>query len=259
VFWKTPLGRVQIPLLIFYLLLFSLGVAAAWHYHRWIGLLPLGLGMLYNLWTALFLSSGERFIVPLDWSVHLYELFGLLLLGGFVLSFADRAHENISAWVRMPSESAPATIESPAPLRRAFLLSLFLVLALGAFLPLTESIFPQKYPPKSQAEIIQEIGVTAQAGEIALYGRAVYPRYYDAGDGEPGTAKLGYGEAEAARLVFYLIGPESKLVIFELEDQPQFFPHTADVYMIGTQFESYFSPRVVKVVKGLQTELYKTE
>jgi len=98
-----------------------------------------------------------------------------------------------------------------------------------------------------------------QEGEIALYGRAIYPRYYEAGDGEPGTAKLGYGTAEEARLVFFLVGPKNGLVIFELQDAPQFFPHTADVYMIGTQMRNYFSARVVKVISNSQTALYRNK
>jgi hypothetical protein len=255
-FWRTPLTISQIPLFAFYLFLFSIGLAASWHYHRWIGLLPLGLGVAYNLWTALFLSSGERFIVPVDWSIHLYELFGLLIAGGLFLSFAQGARENVANWLRKPVDSPVTADSSPKLSRRYFVLSLTLVLLLGAFLPVTEFIFPQKYPPRSQEEIVQQIGLPAEAGEIALYGRAVYPRYYAAGDGEPGTAKLGYGVQKNARLVFFLIGPRNGLVIFELENAPRFFPHTSDVYMIGTQTDNYFSPRIVKVITDAKTELY---
>jgi hypothetical protein len=45
-------------------------------------------------------------------------------------------------------------------------------------------------------------------------------------------------------------------VIFELEHSPSFFPNLADVFMIGTQTENYFAPRVVKVKKESQSELY---
>ncbi|MGB8981770.1 MAG: hypothetical protein WCC12_07840 [Anaerolineales bacterium] len=256
VFWRTPLTASQIPLFAFYVLLFSIGLAAAWHYHGLIGLLPLGLGVAYNLWTALFLSSGARFIVPLDWSIHLYEIFGLLILGGVLVSFAQGARENISAWIQGPFGQHSIPRESPVSSRRYFILSLIFVLFLGAFLPVTEFIFPQKYPPISQEEILQQIDMPAETGEIALYGRAIYPRYYDAGDGEPGTAKLGYGAEERARLVFFLVGPQNGLVILELESAPQFFPNTADVYMIGTQTDNYFSPRVVKVIKDSRSELY---
>jgi hypothetical protein len=158
--------------------------------------------------------------------------------------------------MQLPVPPPPVTITSLKLSRRYFALSLVVVLALGSFLPITESIFPKKYPPKSQAEILHEIGMTAKEGETALYGRAVYPRYYDAKDGEPGTAKLGYGKDAKARLVFLLIGPDNSLVIFELKNAPAFFPHTSDVYMIGTQRDSYFAPRVVKVEKDTQTQLY---
>jgi hypothetical protein len=255
-FWRTPLTTSQIPLFAFYLFLFSVGLATAWHRHGWIGLFPLALGLVYNLWTALFLSSGVRFIVPLDWSVHLYEFWGLILLGGWLLSFTQGARENILDWLQSPSGYATINNETPALSRRRFLLSFAAVLILGVFLPITESIFPQKYSPKSQSEIVQQVGVAMEEGEIALYGRAVYPRYYDAGDGEPGTAKLGYGPEKNARLVFFLIGPENELVIFDLENAPLFFPNTADVYMIGTQKDNYFSPRVVKVIKNSKAELY---
>lgn len=255
-FWKTPLVTSQLPLFAFCLFLFGIGVATAWHSRGLIGLLPLAFGLVYNLWTALFLSSGERFIVPLDWSIHLYEFLGLIVLGGVLLSFAQRARESISNWFQMTLTDHTVVDDSPELSRRYFIPSLIVVLFLGAFLPITESVFPQKYPPISQSKIVQQVGMTAEEGEIALCGRALYPRYYDAGDGEPGTAKLGYGPEEKARLVFFLVGPENELVIFELENVPEFFPNISDVYMIGTQTDNYFSPRVVKVIKGSQIELY---
>jgi len=258
-FWKTPLGSSQIPLFAFYLLLFSIGVATAWHQHGLIGLFPLGLGLVYNLWTALFLSSGERFIVPLDWSIHLYEFFGLIILGGVVLSFAQGARENISTWFEMLFNSHSVADESPVLSRRHLILGLIVVLFISTFLPITESVFPQKYPPKSPQEIIQQIGMPLEEGEVAVYGRAIYPRYYKAGDGEPATAKLGYGPEEKARLVFFLAGPQHGLVIFELENAPRFFPNTSDVYMIGIQRDNYFSPRIVRVIKESQTELYSNK
>lgn len=258
-FWKTPIATNQLPLFMFYLLLFSIGIVAAWQYHGPVGMLPLGFGLAYNLWTALFLSSGVRFIVPLDWSVQLYEFLGLIVLGGLLLSFTKGARESVLDWFRSSLTNYTIIDQSPAVSRRSFFLSLLVVLFLAAFLPVTEFVFPQKYPPKSQSEIARQSGMTIEKGETALYGRAVYPRYYDANDGEPETAKLGYGPEENARLVFFLIGPKSELVIFELDNVPEFFPNTSDVYMIGTQKDGYFSPRVVKVIKDSRTELYRNK
>jgi hypothetical protein len=257
-FWKTPVTRGQLPLFTFYLFLFALGVVVAFQRYRWIGVLPLGIGLLYNLWTALFFSSGVRFIVPVDWSTQLYQLLGLLVLCGFILSFTQTARNRIISWFQQPYRE-DTVVSVAAATRRRFSLSLAVVLLIGVFLPITESIFPQKYPPKSQAEIAQTTGVQPNAGEVALYGRALYPRYYKSRDGEPGTDKLGYKPVKQARLVFYLIGPNRELVIFNLEKTPDFFPNTADVFMIGTQMDNYFSPRVIMVIKNGRTETYSIQ
>src|SRR6266498_656532 len=258
-FWKTPVTAGQLPLFAFYLFLFALGVVVAFQRHKWLGLLPLGLGLLYNLWTGLFFSSGVRFIVPVDWSTQLYQLLGLLVVCGFILSFTQTARNRIIAWFQQPYHEDAVTSSSDALTKRSFVLSLAVVLFISGFLPITESIFPQKYPPKSQGEILQTIGIQPNDGEMALYGRATYPRYYKSRDGEPGTDKLGYKPSKQARLVFYLIGPQNRFVIFNLEKTPDFFPNTADVFMIGTQMENYFSPRLVIVTKNGRTESYSTK
>ena len=90
-----------------------------------------------------------------------------------------------------------------------------------------------------------------------MYGRAIYPRYYAAGDGEPETAKLGYEVSETPRLVFYLTGSAHYLVIFNLDSPPEYFPNVSDVYMVGEQINGYFSPRVVFVTKGGRAETYE--
>jgi hypothetical protein len=255
-FWKTPVTAGQMPLFVFYLFLFALGVIAAWQHQRWIGLLPLALGLAYNFLSAVFFSSGARFIVPVDWSMQLYQLFGLLILGGLLLLFAETVREKISIWLRQPVEEMTAAPASLRDTKRGFVLSLVAVLLLSAFLPVTESVFPNRYPPLVQEAIIQRMGAQLEPGEIALYGRAIYPRYYKSGDGEPGTAKLGYEPSEQARLVFYLVGPTDQLVIFNLKDAPGFFPNASDVYMVGTQMDRYFSPRIVMVTKNGHTEFY---
>ncbi len=259
-FWKTPVTVRQLAFFVFYLFLFAVGVVAATQHHKLLGLLPLGLGLMYNFWSALFFSSGQRFIVPVDWSVQLYQLFGLLILCGFVLSFTQTARTSILNWMRQPSRTDVISHTSDVLAKRRFILSLTVVLLISGFLPVTESIFPQKYPPKPQEKIVQQInGVQLKAGEVALYGRAIYPRYYKSDDGEPETAKLGYGPTKQARLVFYLIGPENQLVIFNLESAPSFFPNVSDVFMIGTEMDNYFSPRIVLVAKNGQTEQYSNK
>lgn len=256
-FWDLPFTSERVSRLTINIIFFALGLSAAWRRLRLIGLFPLCLGIAYNLWTSLFFSSGVRFIVPIDWCFHLYQLFGILLFCGFLLSFTKIGKENLHYWFQN-SRGADASPPSQSPFNRRNLVRSFLILLiLGGFTPFTESVFPQKYPPKSQKEILEQIGAIAEPGEIALYGRAIYPRYYAAGDGEPETAKLGYEISESPRLVFYLMGPNHYLVIFNLDNSPKYFPNLSDVYMVGKQINGYFSPRVVFVTKDGRTETYE--
>jgi len=131
-----------------------------------------------------------------------------------------------------------------------------LVLCIGTLLPLTELIFPEKYPALTQGQLSTKLGITPMEGEMIQYGRAIYPRYYGAGDGEPATAKLGYGPEEDARLVFWLVGPKPGLVIFPLETAPDFFPHSSDVWIIGTMDGNALRARIIKVEMGDKSIIY---
>jgi hypothetical protein len=215
--WDAQPTRGQIPVIAFYLTLFSLGLATAWHNNSLTGLLPLVLTLVYNAWTALFLSSGDRFLVPVDWAAYLYLFLGLLTLAGLVFNLPA------ATFNRRNSETGRG--ESGRASWRGLFLTSAVILLLGASIPLTELVFPQKYVPLNTP--------IAPLTEVTLRGRAIYPRWYDAGEGEPGTAKLGYGEANEARLVFFLVGEANTLVIFPLETAPMSFPNASEVTVSG--------------------------
>lgn len=194
-FWRT---RARSPLLItFYIVLLALGIGAAWTLQRWIGLLPFMLSLTYHAWTALFLSSGSRFLVPIDWTWCLYYALGLLTLTKIALSgIHDMQFSPASYQEKNPGLDAKSLDW------RKVALSTGLVLFAGALLPLTELVFPQKYPPRTQEQLSMAFEAPSHNSEVIVYGRAIYPRYYESGEGEPETAKIGYGPSDEARLVF---------------------------------------------------------
>jgi hypothetical protein len=224
-FWQTWMGQPapgQIPVIAFYLVLLGLGLATVWYKNGLLGLLPLALTLVYNAWTALFLSSGDRFLVPVDWAVYLYLYLGLLTLANLV------GNNGLGSRLNNGETDNGKTISASW---RGLPLTAAIILLLGASIPLTESAFPQKYPPLN-APIVPST-------EVILHGRAIYPRWYDAGEGEPGTAKLGYGVTNEARLVFFLAGEENTLVIFPLKTAPISFPNASDVMITGTQEDGF--------------------
>jgi hypothetical protein len=273
-FWEWWTGNpnaLQSALLLFYLFLFGLGVAAAWHRGGWLGLLPLGLNLAYNLWTSLALLSGQRFMVTMDWSISLYYMIGIFALFGGVLAMLEGGRRHIADWLA----GNPLVTSSPiarASLRQYLLLGL-MFLGIGSLLPVSEAIFPDGYPPRSQEELVAELLTSPslnQPGfgaaclqELALnqelafsQGRALYPRYYAAGDGERITDKFGYKISDEDRLVFEFIGQSRDRIVFPLSQPPAFFPHASDVTLIfGREGELWF----VFVKQGNEGAFYVSE
>ena len=68
-----------------------------------------------------------------------------------------------------------------------------------------------------------------------IQGRAIFPRYYAAGDGERFTDSVGYKAVNEGRLVFDLVGQANGSFIFETSQQPDFFPHASDVTLISSE------------------------
>ena len=294
-FWQNWNGQPtsgQSLLLAVYLGLIGLGVAACWRTAGWAGLLPLGINLGYNLWTGIFRSSGERFLVPVDWTATLYIAAGLVTLSGGLLLLLSRTRQGMLDYLAVPSSgrrggSEPyddsikqpprpsPTLDRQIPMGITMALPALIILALGASLPLAEHILPQRYPSASAEEILAHLTTTpalpqagldapatlcealAQApGAMVLNGRAIYPRYYAAGEGEPLSAKTGYSDMPQPRLVFFLLGQTNSLVVLDLPQSPAFFPNAADVTLIGLPRKGYIQAQAVLVETPSQSALY---
>ena len=299
--WNGQPSSGQAVLLAAYLGLLGLGAAACWRKAGWAGLLPLGINLGYNLWTGLFQSSGERFLVPADWTATIYLAAGLVTLSSGMLLLLSRTRQGMLEYLAKPQTLTPALPQHPSgwPKRRgreangtltptlpqggrelriplptgegrvrvfAFLLTGLIIFALGASLPLSEHILPQRYPPASRETILAHLAASdtlhqtqalaQEPGALVLRGRAVYPRYYAAGEGEPLSAKTGYTAMPQARLVFFLLGQTNSLVVFDLPESPAFFPNTADVTLIGLPQKGYIQAEAALVETPQKSELY---
>jgi hypothetical protein len=228
-------------------LLLGLGIAAAWQRNGWIGLLPLALNLAYNLWTSLALLSGERFMLSMDWSIYGYYMIGFFALISGVMYILKTGRSTIMKWYQRP----PAPVLQPDSRAhwRRYLLAGLLFLAIGASVPLSEKLFPQRYPPIARLVLVDRLvtgagvqpdeavqtclqRVLADSGTKIIQGRALYPRYYPAGEGEPFTDAAGYKIVEQDRLVFELVGQQDGRMIIPLAHEPAYFPHAADVTLV---------------------------
>lgn len=270
-FWERWEGRPdpsQGLLLGFYVFLFGLGLTTAWQRNGWLGFLPLGLNLVYNLWTSLALLSGQRFMLTMDWSVYLYYMIGLFTLLSALLFALESGRSMIVKWYEL-NAVLPAQSIGHKKIQQ-YIFAGILFFGVGLSLPLSEKMFPKRYPVVSQEIIVNKV-LSAPALEQAnitpacfqkivsenqlslAEGRALYPRYYQAGFGESFTDSVGYKIVKESRLVFEMIGQRNNRIVFPLTEMPEFFPNASDVTLgFDPKDEMWF----VLVEQGNKQRLY---
>lgn len=248
--WEGAPNFSQSILITFYIFLFGLGLTVAWMRNRWLGLLPLALNLIYNLWTSLALLSGQRFMLTMDWSIYMYYMIGLFALFGGFLFVLDGTRLMVVEWVK----ANPYKMTAPASTVqwKKYLIFGLIFFGVGLSLPITEKIFPDKYPRLPQNELLIELLASSSLNQpnfnsaclqkladskalSFIQGRAIYPRYYAAGDGERFTDSVGYKVVDEGRLVFNLVGQANGRFIFKISQPPDFFPHASDVTLISSE------------------------
>jgi hypothetical protein len=178
--------------------------------------------LAYNLWTSLALLSGQRFMLAMDWSIYFYYMIGIVALIAAVLFVPRASRTMVIEWINnnLPPSVLPAqTVKWPL-----ILLTGGLFFGIGLSLPVMESVIPQRYSPLPQGQLIaslinspaleeSSIGLVCfkkLAADDLLHmeqGRALYPRYYMAGDGENFTDTPGYRVADMGRKTSGLFSP----------------------------------------------------
>lgn len=268
-FWQEWQGNPsgwQALLMALNLAVIAIGMGAAWTRHRWAGLALLMMNLSYNGSNALARNSGWRYLLPVDWITYVYASLGLMELAIALLLVLGFPIVRLSPLLSSaPGESGQAQRWKYRNRVIIFLsgLTFFLV---GSFLPLAERVVSQRYPVQSRDELADELlrnPLLAQSGlsgdaverflsqpEARIFkGRALYPRYYDAGDGEPRTAKTGYEPLDYARTVFQVASNDFYgLVILRTEQPPDLLPNASDVIVLGCMAEVYLDAQMVLIL-----------
>lgn len=237
----SPSARILLPI---NLILAALGVGLAWRRAGLVGLFPLFGMLLYFLVNSLVRTSGGRYLVPADWVVMLYYLFGLAA----VFEFA-------AAWLGYRANAAPTRSEtSPAPPWRG-LAALAAVAALGGLIPLTNLFYQPRYERLDTFQIaaklddrsLTKMGIGAQELQnflkqnkaIALEGRALYPRYIWRGINPLIPGHL-LSRKPYSRMTFTAIGRNGHFAVVLVTGDEWFeFPHGTDALVVGCLEEGF--------------------
>jgi hypothetical protein len=256
-FWSEWSGNLSMEgrvLLFTNMVIIALGLGYLWKKHKYFALVPLFLGIGYNLSISVGRVSGWRFILPADWITLIYYAVGLIQIFYILRSLANQEQ-------RLPLHEYKIQ-DILQPIKRLSLTGfvLFFVLT-GVVLTKGQDLFSQRYPMKSVSQLKEEYKRVTNTipsfvadpvlddflktdGAIIAYGQASNPAFLKADqEGLDLTWPVyqiwpSYKPKPFPRLIFNLNGPESAGVVLPMETAPVSFPDGADVIVIGCRAAS---------------------
>jgi hypothetical protein len=259
-YWKKSWGEGEVGatgaiMILVNLGLISLGVSSIWSRGRLLAVPPILIFFSYLLVNSLGITSGGRYVAPVDWIVCLYYIAGGMQLIAWGLRSVGYLLQEEQAAIQSAYFHA-----FPKGMVTRLFPAIAAILLVGSLLPLSEVFAEPRYEKrKSEAmlAVLESSGLLGDAGftreELTVFlsqpgamireGRVLYPRYYRAGEGEPDRSTY-YRFLEYQRLVFTLIGPNNPTPegVVIPGDPPPFNFHVADAIVIGCWNTTYYSP-----------------
>jgi hypothetical protein len=233
-----------------------LGVSIAWSKLHIPGLTPLAIFIFYNISSGLARTSGGRYLVPIDWIISIYFLFGVFQVIVWFANAIGIKWELFSTPIEQDvSQSLPSRNLSNAVV---ILVALF---GLGSLIPLSESFQQPRYQNINVTQVLMDHeqavkGAGMSMSDIELFlnnrnaelliGRILYPRYYPIDRGE--IFLYPYVTMGFPRTAFTLIGPHGDRGVVLPGDTPKYFPQAADALVLGCKEKKYLDALAVIIL-----------
>ena len=254
--WDGKLASQSFVPMGIVLAVMAAGVSSLWRRQGFLGLVPIFAGLSYFVVLALLGRSGGRWILEVDWISAMVFSIGVVEI-----------YSGLARWLgSKPSHIFPKrsvdVAQQVIPTERAgryFLIGM-VILLVGVALPLMEQIIPPRYTQAGIDERIEDLlggnGVLSDLdaarfqalldeGQSIWYGRALYPRYFQSGDGMEGLG--GVYKQSYSRLEFFLVGTKNQLAALPFAEGEIEYPHAADVLLIGSESPYYLNAAVLVI------------
>ncbi|MBC8504928.1 MAG: hypothetical protein H8D34_08735, partial [Chloroflexi bacterium] len=141
-----------------------------------------------------------------------------------------------------------------------YFVAAMLIFLIGSVLPFIEIFVPQRFTQTGIEERVNsllddESNLLSEDEELLLRellqedvllwsGRALYPRYFESGEGMEGLGDMY--KRPFSRMEFFLVGTENHWSTLAQQEPAEAFPHAADVLLIGRR--AHYSIEVVGAV-----------
>ena len=254
--------------------LISLGFSSAWKKEKLTAVLPLFSFFGYISVYSLVRASGGRFLQEMDWVTSIYYSIGLvaILNGVFFGSSISQNWNQLPGYLHDTQQNLARRLS-----RTSILLMLVLLLCVGAVPVVVERLIPTSYPDTSAEALRVEILESSDAlldshekevlltfldgnGE-AVFGKAYYPRYFEAGENlvdiRPEVLGNYEGRYLSGHTEFYLIGSNTLWTILKRLEVAEELPNSSEVFAIGCNQDGVLDAVAVIVLdSGTASRVY---
>ena len=251
-----------------YIAIISLGICVSWNKCGASSVFPLTVHLIYNAGTAAALNSGFRFILPVDWILLIYFAVGCVSILLFIIIVFLRIAKEVNECQKKTTDTLdePKIYKIDIVHKRKFVFLMGIVLIIfGAILPIADVAFPYTLIAETDPEKLLTVWEEAseenallskkekfrdriQNNEIVvLSGRAIYPRYYPAFEGDSGGSSKAKRGLQYSRIVWMLINQRVNVISLPCtyEYAMEKVKDPMDVVVIGEPFEDYIRVIVI--------------
>jgi hypothetical protein len=234
--WDGTLMLRSVVPLVGVLFLCTLGMWSIWkQYQHMITILILAFTAHLMIWAVAGYSGG-RFIKLVDWFPLVFYSIGLTVL----LSILWRLIIKREAGADLNLGFDEGLFSSQkVPFQRNHWLErgvLVLVLLIGTAPTILEPLIPQQYTEEKKAQVVESIhgDIKLHKGQyVYLYGKMLYPRFYEANEKPLDDRKGTIPDPTRDRMDLYLIGTRTIWVSFPTKQPVESFRHDVDVIVEG--------------------------
>ena len=248
-------------LLMTNLLIMSIGISACYRRWRIAGLTPLFINIVYSLSNAVIRNSGGRYNLPVDWVGYFYYAIGLFEIILLLLMLFGLKNNGLQ---RLFASTKTTKIPKPGGHLWKGLLIGACFLFIGSSPPIVETLYTPGYRIHDRQAIVNLLleqesvkisglntdtlkAFALHENTIVVYGRALYPLFFEEYTGKAGFGWPSYEERNYPRLGFLVIGPSNHSVVFPQEIPPSYFPNAADVIVVGCHKEDHLEAVLVTI------------
>ncbi len=170
--WNGDLPLDQMKFVVINVVLVALGIAESWKHHRWGGLIPLIFFVVYDISLSSAMTSGGRYIVPINWIFFFYYGLGLFTLieATFIGIRRQRAAETTNWITQFPGKL----------MWKPLLPTLSGLILIASLIPAANLLYPLFVKPdisQNATTLLSAQGVNPKADLTYLTGTAIYPVY----------------------------------------------------------------------------------